>query len=1322
MDVVHRLPTRPAGRRPFRRTRPQVHRVLSRQPTYKLYHCSNTYPENGVLPTNFAEEPLILHISEKVNAKVELCRITRQKYTTKERSLHTVSGHFERIFNAVRGYKVIFVYSAEKRYRRLGVLGFLSRDIPVWPLFPTVRFTSRSSRKIPRCHPVYLLCMVLFLALLGCQEPSGKGRSDSVGVTTEAALSISRASALPLSTEAIRANNRGVGLMGRFEYAKALPIFASLMEQYPHWSDITLNLAVATLNRQQDGDEKAALAFADQVLLAEPEHPRAHYIAGLLRLYLSSPAEAIAHFKKVVEQDPGDAYATYYLGQCLAQQSEPEKALVAYRQALALDPYLRSAAYGVFQTLQKLRRRDEARDFIAQYQRLANNPRARLAEFKYTRMGPKAEALALGDSVTGLKIAPPRGPIFTQKALLPIRSLAQETGHRGYRHEKKNSRPLSITVVDLESDGQPELFITGISEMEEGQHNLLLAGTPDGQFVAQEDNRLTGISDINAVLWGDFDNDGRPDAYLCRQGQNQLWRNEGNNTWSDVTDETGTGNGRFDTVDGAFFDADHDGDLDLFLVNGDGPNALLYNNRDGTFRVGAIGTLEKPSDQGTSNRDTVSRAVLPVDFDRDRDADIIILNREPPHQVYINDRLWAYHPASNFQHFQASPALSAAVGDIDADGFPEIYTLTPRGSVVQWSRDEQGEFVPNTLSCEAAEGSQFSCLGESSQGAILPGASWAQMAIFDADGDGVLDLFVASPVGWVVARVLENTTLQPIFTYSATDRPLMGLTPMLRHPMNGFEIVGVSGGKERIAEPIHWPAGSGRYPFVSFTFSGMEDVGKSMRSNASGIGTRVAVRVGARWTVMENFQDHFGPGQNLQPVPVGLGDASNLDFVAIDWSDGVFQTELDLEPGYHHITETQRQLSSCPVLFAWDGEKYAFVTDFLGVGGVGYAVGPGEYAVPRPWENLLLPSKVHPKQGRYVLKLTEPMEEAAYMDAVRLVAYHLPPGWQMVLDERMNIEGPEPTGAAVFYRDEMLPEKAVNDRGEIVTSSVLDADGRAAPPGRLDERFIGRLVREHVLTFTFAKEITHAVNGTDGEDEGLPVLIIDGWVEYPYSQTMFAAWQAGAAWKAPTVETLGSDGKWHTVLSRFGYPAGMPRRMSVPLPALPPGTTTLRLRTNQEIYWDRVAIAFPETLSTLRKYTLPLVTAHLATVGFPERKDSLQRFPRFDYNHRHPFWDTRPMAGFYTEFGAVEELLRETDDAVAIFGAGEELHVEFTAPVDPLPSGWRRYMVLETNGWTKDRDLYTKDGETVAPLPDTGKVSAQRDALHARYNTRYVGW
>jgi hypothetical protein len=46
--------------------------------------------------------------------------------------------------------------------------------------------------------------------------------------------------------------------------------------------------------------------------------------------------------------------------------------------------------------------------------------------------------------------------------------------------------------------------------------------------------------------------------------------------------------------------------------------------------------------------------------------------------------------------------------------------------------------------------------------------------------------------------------------------------------------------------------------------------------------------------------------------------------------------------------------------------------------------------------------------------------------------------------------------------------------------------------------------------------------------------------------------------------------------------------------------------------------------------------------------------------------------------------------------------------------------VFESNGWSKDRDLYTRDGETVGPLPHTGRPRAVREALHERYNTRYV--
>ena len=104
--------------------------------------------------------------------------------------------------------------------------------------------------------------------------------------------------------------------------------------------DVLVNLAIATLNRQQPGDEQAALELIGQVLDADPGHLRAHYVSGLLNLYLSSPAVAQPHFERVAKAEPDDAYAAYYLAQCSAQLGDYENALPQFRRALALNPKL----------------------------------------------------------------------------------------------------------------------------------------------------------------------------------------------------------------------------------------------------------------------------------------------------------------------------------------------------------------------------------------------------------------------------------------------------------------------------------------------------------------------------------------------------------------------------------------------------------------------------------------------------------------------------------------------------------------------------------------------------------------------------------------------------------------------------------------------------------------------------------------------------------------------------------------------------------------------------------------------------------------------
>jgi hypothetical protein len=171
------------------------------------------------------------------------------------------------------------------------------------------------------------------------------------------------------------------------------------------------------------------------------------------------------------------------------------------------------------------------------------------------------------------------------------------------------------------------------------------------------------------------------------------------------------------------------------------------------------------------------------------------------------------------------------------------------------------------------------------------------------------------------------------------------------------------------------PPGPGRYEFVLLALTGKEDTAESMRSNLSGIGTQVALRHGATWTMGSTFSRDSGPGQSLQPLAMGLAGKEAADFVAINWSDGVFQTELDLAAGQlYRIPETQRQLSSCPVLFAWDGKEYRFISDLLGVGGLGFFVSPGQAAEPRPWEYLLFPKdSLVARGGRLQIKISEPM-------------------------------------------------------------------------------------------------------------------------------------------------------------------------------------------------------------------------------------------------------------------------------------------------------------------------------------------------------------
>ncbi|MDC0238190.1 FG-GAP-like repeat-containing protein [Gammaproteobacteria bacterium] len=1039
-------------------------------------------------------------------------------------------------------------------------------------------------------------------------------------------------------------NDHGVAQMGRYEYDDAHATFSSVVESAPSWLDAHVNLAIATLNRQREGDEKLALSTLKKVLEKAAQHQRALYTSGLIHLYLGQTEQAIPLFQEVAAADPGDAYAAYFLGQALLQTGDYEEASTWLVRAIELDPYLRSAYWAASQALRRTKRVDEATNLLEDYQRFEPNPAAKLAGFSYKRMGPKAEALA---TPTPPQSPPeiPNGALFNEPQQIDLKEWNDAT----------------LTSVDVNGDGLVDLVVTTT------RGTTIFQGNPERGFTVIEAHPLN--EQTGAPLWGDVDNDGLVDVAFCSPEGARLWRQTIRAQWDPIAVDADE-----PCVAGALFDSDHDGDLDLFFTGPSG-NLLLSNNHDGTFRSLA---------EDVGLRGQGGTQIIATDLDADRDLDLMVLGPSDHHDIWYNDRTWRYRNVPALEDLSKSAIKASTVADANADGFVEIYVLQKSNGLGVWQR--------------AASRWQFEPI-------IAPARSkrtWDELAVNDFNGDGRPDLLLSGPNGFDVFDLAND-----LFLFSS-DIEIASAIAVTLQPEEGPTVVVV--GKTGL---YAWHPGPGRHPFLTLIPTGKSEA-EQMRSNASGIGTRIKVRSGGRWSVLESLDSHSGPGQSLSPISVGLAGEDKANFIALEWSDGVSQSESNLSKDeVHTVAEIQRQLASCPVVFAWDGSSYQFATDVLGVGGLGFLAEPGIYNPARPFERYLMRTdQLRPRNGRYLIKLTEPMEEAAYLDAATIEVYDLPEGWSLALDERMGVADPAVTGRAIAYRHSITPNRATNQSGDNVTNLVSYRDERAPNPGSIDQRFIGLLDDHQVLTLEFDEPIE-----TDGA-----VLLADGWIEYGYSQTVFAAWQAGKRYQAPSIEVRDKDGLWHPLLMEFGYPAGMPKAMAVPLTNLPSGINALRLSTNMEIYWDRIQIVWEESLAGVSPISIQPVSARIGKIGFPKRTTAEQRLPNYDYNDRAPYWDTKYQAGFYTALGDAHELIEKVDGALAIIGGGEEIHMEFPALAPVLP-GYERYFVLDFRGYAKDMDLYTEHGETIAPLPsnlslDTAAL-AHRDRLHERYNVRF---
>src|SRR5262249_38997989 len=154
--------------------------------------------------------------------------------------------------------------------------------------------------------------------------------------------------------------------------------------------------------------------------------------------------------------------------------------------------------------------------------------------------------------------------------------------------------------------------------------------------------------------------------------------------------------------------------------------------------------------------------------------------------------------------------------------------------------------------------------------------------------------------------------------------------------------------------------------------------------------------------------------------------------------------------------EIDRRGSSCPTLFAWNGERYEFVADMLGAAVVGHWIGPNQRDIPRPVEYIKIttglvrtkttsiPTREDFPDARPLttarllsFRFMEPPEEAVYLTQFRLLAFDHPANLDVYPNEYFASNPPYPEFKVVVSREAKPPAGAWDEHGHNVLPSLL---------------------------------------------------------------------------------------------------------------------------------------------------------------------------------------------------------------------------------------------------------------------------------------------
>jgi hypothetical protein len=432
--------------------------------------------------------------------------------------------------------------------------------------------------------------------------------------------------------------------------------------------------------------------------------------------------------------------------------------------------------------------------------------------------------------------------------------------------------------VDYDNDGFIDLFDSNYNIFQQ-LPSYLYRNNGNGTFTRQTNGNLVRyVGSTVTSAWADYDNDGFADVFIPDEtARDFLYRNNGDGTFTNVAPFVLPAATNSFTWNAAWGDYDNDGHLDLFTSGSISPspqsipgrNLLYHNNGNGTFTRITNGIVV--------NDVQFCVGTAWADYDNDGALDLFVVkalgtNSGTANRLYHNEGNGTFVRVTNGSiATDLGSGLGCAWGDYNNDGFFDLFVPNEMGlKSFLYRNNGDGSFT------KIAQGEVVNTVTQSLA------AAWA-----DYDNDGYLDLLVVNGRMGFNANHLYRNNGNETFSRVTSVTPATDLGTWHGATWGDYDNDGFL---DLFA--ANWGSPNALYHNNGNSNAWLKVKLRGTVSNRSGIGAKARVKAtiggGVRWQ-MRQVSGGDGVIQNSTLAHFGLGNATNIDVVRIEWPSGIVQ-------------------------------------------------------------------------------------------------------------------------------------------------------------------------------------------------------------------------------------------------------------------------------------------------------------------------------------------------------------------------------------------------------------------------------------------------